>query len=229
MITGISLQTYYSIQHVQAAAYFSRQTAASEALVSQGGDPEPLRVAIKANAASAIFMSAAFLEAMANELFADALKADGGHLKPISKTGRSLIAVLAADETVEKAHVLSKLNLLLKAKGKAALNLGEFPCQDVVTMIKLRNNLVHYKARWLDVGTTGMVRPGNLRESKLQRAIDGKFAHRAGANPTSGDAWLGAGCAKWCVQSTIELADIFFNQFGITPLYDHVRSNLAVE
>lgn len=228
-VVGIGLHTYFSIQHVQAAAYFSRQTAASEALVEQGDDSEFLRVAIRANAASAIFMSAAFLEALANELFADALKTSGGHLDSISDNGRSLIAELAGDDTVEKCHVLTKFNLLLKAEGKEPLNLGEFPGQDVVAMIKLRNSLVHYKASWLDVGTPGMVRSGNLRESKLQKAIDGKFPHRAGANPTSGDAWLGYGCAKWCVQSSIALTDKFFHEFGITPLYEHVRSNLALE
>jgi len=229
VVTGIALHTYFSIQHVQAAAYFSRQSAATEALVGHGDDPESLRVTIRANAASAIFMSAAFLEALANELFADALNSHGGHLDPISPKGRSLIAELATDDTVQKAQVLSKLNLLLKAEGKGSLNLGELPGQDVVTMLKLRNNLVHYKASWLDVGTPGMVRAGNLRESKLQKATEGKFPSRTGANPTSGDAWLGAGCAKWCVQSTIALTDEFFNQFGITPLYEHVRCNLALE
>ena len=229
MITGVSLHTYFSIQHVQAAAYLSRQTAAAETQVGQGGDPELLRVVIMANATSALFISVAFLEALSNELLADALKTNGGHLKSISHTGRSLIAVLAGDDTVEKASSLSKFNLLLKAEGKNTMNLGEFPGQDVVTINKLRNNLVNYKASWLDVGTPGMVRSGNLRDSKLQSAIKGKFANRAGANPTSADAWLGAGCTKWCVHSTIAFADNFFDEFGITPLYEHVRGNLVLE
>ena len=228
MITGIFLQTFFSIQHVQAAAYFSRQTAASEARLGQGGDPETLPVEIKANATSAIFLSVAFLEALANELFADSLKHDGGHLKPLSQTGLTLIAEFAKDETVEKASVLTKFNLLLKSECKVAMPLGELPAQDVATMIRLRNNLVHYKASWLDVGTLGMTRTGNLRDSKLQRAIDGRFLNRAGATPSSGDAWLGAGCAKWSVQSTLAYSDAFFEELGIAPLYEHVRSKLAL-
>ena len=80
MIIGIGLQTYYSIQHVQAAAYMARQAARVEADLT--GDTAPEAVALKAYVSSALFSSVAFLEALVNEIYADAIRPDGG--APIS-------------------------------------------------------------------------------------------------------------------------------------------------
>jgi hypothetical protein len=45
MIIGIGMQTYYSIQYVQAAAYMTRQAAKVEAELT--GDTAPEAVALK--------------------------------------------------------------------------------------------------------------------------------------------------------------------------------------
>ena len=77
MITGIGLQTYYSIQHVQAAAYLTRRAASIEADLT--GDTAPEIVALKAYVSSALFSCVAFLEALVNEIYADAIRPEGGH------------------------------------------------------------------------------------------------------------------------------------------------------
>jgi hypothetical protein len=174
-------------------------------------------------------MAAAFLEAFVNELLADAQRPDGGHLKTLSKRGLGLISELGADAAVQRASVLSKFGILLQAEDKRPVSFGESPGQDVSIMIRLRNNLVHYKASWLDVGTPGLVRPGSLLESKLYEGMKGKFPHRNGGNPTSGDSWLGAGCASWSVRSSVDYTDAVCAKLGVTPLYEHVRQNLVLD
>jgi hypothetical protein len=186
-------------------------------------------MAIIANATAAIFMSAAFLEALVNELIADAQRLDGGHLKSLSNRGLALISGLGSEEAVERASVLAKFGILLQAEGKCPVSLAESPGQDVSIMIRLRNKLLHYKASWLDVGTPGLVRSGSLMESKLYEAMKRKFLHRKGGNPISGDSWLGAGCASWSVRSCIAYTDAVFEKLGITPIYEHVRQNLVLD
>src|SRR5690606_28585880 len=119
MIIGIGLQTYYSIQHVQAAAYLTRQAAKVEADLAD--DTVPEAVALKAYVASALFSSVAFLEALANEIYADAIRPEGGHLSVLDERDRSMIAGLGETDSVQKASILSKYDLLLRAAGKLPL------------------------------------------------------------------------------------------------------------
>ncbi len=225
MIIGIGMQTYYSIQHVQAAAYMTRQAAKVEAELT--GDAAPETVALKAYVSSALFSSVAFLEALANEIYADAIRPDGGHLSALDERDRLMIASLGETESVQKASIISKYDLLLRGAGKTPLPSGCGPHQAVLTVIRLRNEIVHYKASFFDVGTEGMVRAGSFHTSKLPSQIKGKFEPRRSAQGLSGDSWLGHGLAQWSVTSAIAYADANFAALGIKPYYDHVRSSLG--
>lgn len=225
MIIDIGLQTYYSIQHVQAAAYMTRQAARIEADLT--GDTAPEAVALKAYVSSALFSSVAFLEALANEIYADAMRPDGGHLSALDERDRSMISKLGETDSVQKASILSKYDLLLRAAGKSPLSSDCDPHQAISTVIRLRNEIVHYKASFFDVGTEGMVRAGSFHASKLPRQIMGKFKPRRSAQGLSGDGWLGHGLAQWAVKSAIAYADANFSALGVKPYYDHVRSKLG--
>lgn len=225
MIIGFGLQTYYSIQHVQAAAYMTRQAARIEAELTQETAAEA--VALKAYVSSVLFSSVAFLEALVNEMYADATRPEGGHLSALKERDRSMIAALGETDSVQKASTLSKYDLLLRAVGKSPLPSDCDPRQAISTVIRLRNEIVHYKASFFDVGTEGMVRAGSFHRSNLPRQIRGKFELRRGAEGLSGDAWLGHGLAQWSVESVIAYADASFSALGVKPYYDHVRSNLG--
>lgn len=225
MLVGLSIQTYYSIQHVQAAAYFVRRASRLERRSAVTPGCPRLNVAIQGYASSSLFTMVAFLEALANELFADAAKADGGHLSDLDPQIRKLIAELGQIESVEKASVMSKFDVLLRAAGLQPVPRDRTPGQDLATAIRLRNELVHYKAEWFDMGTPGMVRPGNFSESRLAQQIRGRFNARHGAKGP--DSWLGGGCAKWALANAIAYTDEVFSRLSITPLYEHVRSELA--
>ncbi|MFN4056434.1 MAG: hypothetical protein ACK4GU_16370 [Alishewanella aestuarii] len=226
MIIGIGIQTYYSIQHVQAAAYMTRQAAKVEAELT--GDTAPEAVVLKAYVCSALFSSVAFLEALANEIYADAIRPDGGHLSALAELDRLMMAALGeTPESVQKASILSKYAILLRAAGKSPLPTDCDPHQAILTVIRLRNEIVHYKASFFDVGTEGMVRAGSFHTSKLPSQIKGKFELRRNAQGLSGDSWIGHGLAQWAVKSALAYADANFTALGIKPYYDHVRSNLG--
>lgn len=226
MFVGISIQTYYSIQHVQAAAYFVRRASRLERRSAVTPGCPKLNVAIQGYASASLFAMVSFLEALANELFADAAKPDGGHLSVLDPRIRGVIAELGQIESVEKASVTSKFDVLLRAAGLQPVQRDRTPGQDLATAIRLRNELVHYKAAWFDMGTPGIVRPGNFSESKLAQQIRGRFSGRYGARGP--DSWLGGGCAKWALTNAIAYTDEVFSRLSITPLYEHVRSELAL-
>lgn len=228
MITGMSMKTYLSIQHAKSAAYFCRRVHAEEAKYSGNLQSEQLSV-IKAYASSALFLSVAFLEALINELYADAQLSDGGaRLGILSTNDLSRIAAVGTDEYLQKAKLLDKFKRLLVALGKTPISTGQSPGQDVKFLAQLRNGLLHYKGPWLDMATDNMSRPGSLRGSDLYRFISGKFPPRACSTPHSGDYWLGAGCAAWSLRSALDFADLFFQELGVDATFDHVRSELAV-
>lgn len=226
MIVSFGMQTYYSIQHVQAAAYFTRCAAKVEAELIDETAPEA--VVLKAYVASALFSSVAFLEAQVNEIYADALLSEGDHLSTLDKRDRAMIASLGETDSVQKASIISKYDLLLLAAGKSPLPNDRDPLQATATIIRLRNEIVHYKASFFDVGTEDTVRAGSFHKSKLPQQIKGKFEPRKSAKGISGDAWLGYGLAKWSVTSVIAYADAVFSALGVRPYFDDVRDQLGV-
>lgn len=228
MITGVSLQTFFSIQHVRAAAHFARR--ASELEGSYDGTlTSPLLAAIQANVTGALLSSVAFLEATANELFADAAEPNGGHLRGLDTRTLSRIARLGATKAVARAQLPEKYEILLLAADRDPLDAGARPAQDVAILIRLRNVVVHYDPAWLDAGTEGMVRPGSLAKSSLGEEVQRRFAPRAHAAPSSSDAWMGCSCAKWATESSVAYADAVFNRLGVTPIFNHVRSDLSFD
>jgi len=224
MIIGIGLKTYYSIQHVQAAAYLTRRASRIESNLTDETAPEA--IALKGYVSSALFSSVAFLEALANEIYADAMQPDGSHLSALPERDRSMIASLGETESIQKASILAKYDLLLRGAGRTPLQKDRDPYRATATVIKLRNEIVHYKASFFDVGTEGMARPGNFHQSNLPQQIKGKFEPRKSASGLSGDGWLSYGCAQWAVTSAIEYADAVFDILGVPPYFDHVRNVL---
>ncbi len=226
MITGIALRSYYSIQHAQSAAYFSRKSTMLEESLPDEQCQEA--VALKGYVSATLFSSVAFLEALSNELLADAALDGGGHLARLDERSRMLIAELGETESVQKAPLLSKFALILRAAGKDDIEKGCSPGSDTATLIKLRNEIVHYKASFFDVGTEGMIRAGSFHTSKLPQQIRGLFPHRRSTTGAlSSDSWMGCGCAQWAVLSAVSYADTVFGHLGVDPYYNHVRLALS--
>ena len=225
MVIGIGIKTYYSIQHIQAAAYLARRATEVESnLLAEMSDEA---VALKAYITSSLFSSVAFLEAQANEIFADALESNHSHLASLPARDRDMIATLGESESVGKASVLTKFDLILRGAGKEPIEKTCDPHQSTSTIIKLRNELIHYKAAFFDIGTEGMTRTGSFHTSKLPHQINGKYEPRKGVTGITADNWLSCGLSSWAVASVVAYADAVFSRLGVRPYFDHVRSALV--
>ncbi|MET4728017.1 hypothetical protein ABIE09_001824 [Lysobacter enzymogenes] len=215
---GMGLRTYFSLQHLQAAAYFSSQAKELEARQLE----EIPKFQVVGYATASLLSSAAFLEALANELFADAQEEGGGHLGALDGAARGMIATYGTFSSVQRASAKGKFDVMLQAAGKSPVS-GSTIDESVKLLFDLRNELVHYKAAFFDEGTDGYVRQGAFVDHKLSRQIGGRFHPRAGNTAGGADGWLGAGCAHWGVKSALEFADEVFERLGVEPIYGHVR------
>ncbi|WP_212630692.1 hypothetical protein [Pseudomonas sp. KB-10] len=208
------------------AGYFVSRAERLERRYGAASFNANLDTLIAGYAASSLFTTVAFLEALINELFADAAQKNGGNLSSIDPGSLALIADLGESTSVQKSTVTEKFGILLRAAQKEPISKSCNPGQDLATAIRLRNELVHYKAEFFDVGTPGAARVGNFLESKLPHQISGRFQPRPGSAGMRADGWLGAGCASWALKHAISYADEVFLRLGIKPIYDHVRQTL---
>jgi len=173
---------------------------------------------------SSVVASAAFLEAMVNELYQDAADGHGltgdGYLGPLSSQSHGLMADFwrATDEG-SRLKPLDKYEMLLAFADVTPLDRGRQPYQDASLVIRLRNAIAHYQPEDLSADDP----------HKMEGALRGKFADNA-LMAGSGNAWwtdhaLGYGCADWGHRSVKALADRVSDELGILPNYRRVEAS----
>jgi len=166
---------------------------------------------------SSIVASAAFMEAMINELYQDAADdhiPEDGYIAPLSASCRRLMAELwrATDGGVLKA--IRKYEMLLAFADAPPLDRGAKPHQDAALAIRLRNAILHYRPE--DISVDG-------EAHAMEQRLRGRFEDNA-FMAGSGNAWwsdhaLGYGAATWAIRSVKALADHLSDALGIDPNY----------
>jgi hypothetical protein len=225
-------RTYYSIQHIQSAAYFTRLGSAIEKVdkPSNPDDFDRLLAEHKACVTSAIFTSAFFLEATINEVFTDAVDYPEGDVKDLEADVKKRMADIWKLEVVKGAsfNILHKFYLALSLSGKTLLEPGNHLYDNVRILIDLRNELVHYHPEWI----TGEGQDKSAKKAfNLEKRLKDKFPLNRllpSGNPFFPDRCLSHGCAKWTVLSSLAFTDEFFLRMNLPPPYEHVRSRLKV-
>src|SRR5574341_2442300 len=206
---SISHRHYFSIGHIQTAAYFSRESAKIEDDFKATGD-RTSSAAHQGYVTGAIFFAVSFLEAAINEIFCDASDSHPENLKEIDAGVISLMAKLWARGVPRTAsyNILEKYEIALDIAGKSKFETSKKPYQDIQLLSELRNALVHYETEWI-VGQMDD-RPLYPAARKLGRKLRGKFNINpltGEGNPFYPDKCLGHGCAAWAVLSSIVFAD----------------------
>jgi hypothetical protein len=225
---SFSSRTYFSIQHIQAAALFARNAYAIEKNydgVFSGELFSQHRAYVTASILSSVF----FLEAAINELFADTVESNSEIAKKLNQTTIHLMAEMWKLEVPRTANykILKKYQIALVLAQKQIFDLGAPPYQDVNLLVKLRNGLVHYEPEWVKNPASDDFGSDDIHT--FEKLLNGKFL----ANPLTGpgnpfypDKCLGHGCAEWAVNSSVKFADDFFSRMGLLSPYDHVRNRL---
>jgi len=217
---------YFSIQHIQSAALFARQSAAVETDWNKTGDTNQLYSSLVAYAIGAVFNATAFLEALINELLADSVENHEGHVKGLDAETLALLAEMWKLGIPRRAGypTLMKFQVALSLARKPSFDLGLSPFQAANTLVQLRNDLIHYEPAW--VVETDTSAPETVSTPQLVRNLEGKFA----PSPMPLSSFLkvlGHGCAQWSVRSSLAFADDFFTRMGLPAPYEHVRDTLA--
>jgi hypothetical protein len=136
----------------------------------------------------------------------------------IDYEARDYLAPVAA--MIDSESVLERYRLVLHFLKKEGLDTGAQPWQDASLVVRLRNELVHYKSKW----------GKELERSKLLRALQDKNHPKPpfveGAANYFPYECLSAACASWGVQSCVAFLDAFYANLGFTSRLDPYRARL---
>ena len=220
---------YFSIQHIQSAALFTRQCYQVEQRYD-GSYSSDLMADHWSFVTGAIFAAASFLEATINEVFADTVDHPDGELAShLDAPTKQLMADMWKRGIPKTASypIIEKFQIALTLARKPLLDSSKSPFQDVQTLIIIRNDLIHFEPVWTSVEAE----KAHKRILSLQN--EKKFAFNplitAAGNPFYPDKCLGHGCAKWAVINSIQFVEDFYLRMGIPVLFDHIRPRLNTE
>jgi hypothetical protein len=221
---SIRVKCNHSVQHILAAANFTRQSGQLEAKnpTSPSGEIQTNEISY---VSGAIIMSVCFLEAVINELLIDVTEEQPNYTRTLSKDSLARLASFAKIGA-SKMSALDKYDMVLLLSYQQSFDHGKKPYQDAAFVVKLRNSLVHYEPEWTTVSSD--CEPVDIQ--KYESMLKGKFS----LNP-----WLvgmsctffpqkcmSYGCAKWAVNSVLDFADEFFKRIDLIPIYSYSRQEL---
>ena len=207
----------FTAQFLIGAAFFSRCAETIER-ESSGSITEVVRSNHRAYVVAAIMQSVAALEA---EIWEVCVHGPGHHLGSggTDIAARDFLTPLA--EVIDGEDTLSRYKLVLHLLNKEPLDRGAQPWQDAALLVKLRNNLIHYKSKW-----------GSQLENSNTFAAIMRLKHpRPPFVPASGVNFfphqcLSAGCAVWAVDTAVAFLDAFYAHLGISCVLERHRSAL---
>jgi hypothetical protein len=222
-------RTDFSISHILAAAYFARLSWQVEKTYD-GKWSDNLFHEHRAYVTGCVLSAISFLEAKANELFADTVD-NPEAVKELNQGAKDLMSdmwKLGVPRT-GRYSIPEKFQIALVMARKELFDRSRRPYQDVALLVRLRNALVHYEPKWVTCVSPDIEA---LTVQNLEKNLLGKFELnplKGRADPFFPDRCLGHGCAKWAVTSCIEFADEFFSRMGLPRPYDHIRPRLNTE
>lgn len=213
----VKMRTYYSSYHLWAARHFAGFAKGIEA--ARVERPR-FDIEHRAYVTGSIFSAVGFLEAAINELYQDVADAHEGYVASLDVDCKRIMSEFwDRTEGRNRSYVslLDKYQNALTFLRKQQFKSGQKPYQDAALVVKLRNELVHYKPRSL----------GGDTEHTLARQLRGKFDDNVlmtvSGNPWFPDKCLGHGCADWSVRSVFDFANDFFARIGVAPNYQRVQ------
>lgn len=201
---NIRIKHSLSKQHLRGARFFAKQALA----VAEAGRPmsEDLTGELRAYVIAAVMSAVSGLEAFVNELY---IEVRDGEPKTMGKfEDRSISLMVQLWDDIERLPILEKYQRALLLSGLPPFERGRPPFQEADSLVKLRDNLIHYRPEWND---------SQGRHETLERRLQDRFS----LNPTSeGELWfphqcLSAGCAAWAGRVAAEFMRDFCTRLGI--------------
>jgi hypothetical protein len=124
-------------------------------------------------------------------------------------------------ETLESEDVLSRFNLVLHISRGTMLDRGAQPYQAASLLVRLRNELVHYKSKW------GV----EHEQFKLLRSLEqlglAPPPFRASASLFFPQRLLGAECALWAAQSSEAFFEGYYRALNVPNPVADIEKKMA--
>ncbi len=230
---AFTARTYFSIQHIQSAALFSRLSAAAEKRYT-GSFSDDLIAENNAYVTGCIFASISFLEALINELYSDAAETPPefkeATINKLNEEYRQALANEWQEGKIRRVRMLRKYQKALTVGMKNTFSENDPPFAEIAILVALRNALVHFNPE--SVVTFSDIEDLPMTEQDIEKKLKGRFDLNplfAGATSFFPNKCLSHGCAKWAMQSSLKFADSFFERLQIEAPYEHVRAKLMPE
>jgi hypothetical protein len=226
---SVAVWHWYSTDLAVAAVTFARRCADLEAQVApafklkasrDAAWPESVVREHRSCAIASVLASVAFLEASLNELFASAEHPNlevGGNL-PVDDRRR----LVATRDMVQVNRFIERFQLTLHLLNRSAFDPGSQPLQDAQLLVRLRNELTHYKPIWRPAGDDAMNPTDTLSKGLRSKGFALNPLTGPG-NPYFPDQCLGYGCTWWAWTAALAFADAFFDRIGVEPVHDQFR------
>lgn len=220
---SVKIRTYFSLQHLLSVALSIKQIHNLDKKLKARYD-EMNFLTYRSLCISAIFSAVSFLEAAINELFMDAYNNCTGIVRDLSSditNELSQMWELGIPRTASY-NIIQKYQIALALAKKEKINIGIKPAQDINSLIKLRNALVHYEPEWIIIEDGNKINATQKFEQLLRNRFElNPFTGEK--NPFFPDKCLSLGCIEWALDSIIRFCDIFFVTMGIIPPYEKIR------
>jgi hypothetical protein len=204
-MVSITQLSQFAVQHLMAAANFSRQCGEieQEHLGQELGNFYNEQIACTS---ATILLCVAALESNINEYLFDASR-----LFPQFDAEQSKVMV----ELLERLPILDKYEKVLYLKKCDPFNKGEILSQNVSLIIRLRNELVHFHPEW---------HHEQEEHKKLGSQLSGKFELSPFIQESGSVIFpqriVGHGCTKWAVNSTLEFMTAFDSKIGFQGKFE---------
>jgi hypothetical protein len=211
-VIGISDVRYsFTAQFLCSSAIFARRCAEIEQ--AHPSSPDDLtKTEHLGLVTSAIMQSTAAVEAESAEL---TKHGPGHHLGSNGVDSKALALLAPRAEDIDRLRPLERYKIILCILQRQPLAKDNQPWRDMATLIKLRNEITHYKSNWRAVESNGSKRLfQTLRNLKLSKPCfipsgSSFFPHQL----------LGAECAKWSVHTAVAFIDAIYERLGVeSPL-----------
>jgi hypothetical protein len=215
------MRGYLSTQHLWAAEHFTRLAAELEA--AHTGEAR-FSIRHRSYVLGAVGEAVAFLEGFINELFQDATDTTKTDPVPGAAAGlrglsHDVVRIMAAywnsTDEGERVRAIDKYDAARLFGECPREDRGRLPDQDVPRVIALRNWSVHYRPQSYSHDEPDLrAKIEDARSRIVENAL-----MTGSNNPWFPDRALGAGCARWAVQTVRAFVDEFVAAMGCRADY----------
>jgi hypothetical protein len=215
----VTVDTRYTFtgQFLEASVLFVRRARAIEATASEG-TADQIRCEHMGLVCAVIMQCAAALETETHEV---CVYGPGAHL------GSGGIDVLAQDflhpiaDIVDDQSTLARFDLILHLLKRPPLSKGTNPYQAAELVVRLRNEIIHYKSRW------GVEMERNRLQAAMQSLGHKPAPHTHPSMNFFPHRCLSADCAAWALSSVVAFLEAFYVALGVPSRFETYRSRLV--